>query len=127
MHLKALKLPGWVREFRFDPDRKWQFDFCRRDLKLAVEIEGGTASGKSRHSKGKGFDDDCEKYNAAAIAGWRFLRGSAEMVSDGRLLRTVERALGGATPNRANESASRVNGEADTEGGTDARDGGADG
>lgn len=61
-----------VREHRFHPKRKWPFDFAWLDLMVAVEIEGGHWHG--RHTRGKGFVDDCEKYNAATALGWRVLR-----------------------------------------------------
>ena len=50
---------------------------------IAVEIEGGTKFGQSRHSKGKGFVDDCHKYNAATRLGWKVYRYTTEMVERG--------------------------------------------
>jgi very-short-patch-repair endonuclease len=61
---------------------------------LAAECEGGTAFGRSRHSFGEGFDSDCDKYNTAALMGWRVLRFSGAMVDNGEALQTIERALG---------------------------------
>lgn len=61
------------REFRFHPTRRWRFDFAYPDIKLAIEIEGGTWIG-GRHIHPIGFEKDCEKYNAATILGWRVLR-----------------------------------------------------
>jgi hypothetical protein len=66
-------IPAWVEEHRFDADRKWRFDFAWPSRMLAVEVEGGTHSG-GRHTRGAGYAADCEKYNAATIAGWRVLR-----------------------------------------------------
>lgn len=88
-----------VAEHKFHPARKWRFDFADLPSKIAIEIEGGTyarskqsktteyKSGGThvihtetdnrtggRHNTGKGFEDDCEKYNAAAMLGWRVIR-----------------------------------------------------
>jgi hypothetical protein len=40
---------------------------------VALEVEGGVFS-RGRHVRPAGFIADCEKYNAAAIAGWRVVR-----------------------------------------------------
>ena len=66
-------------EFRFHDTRKWRFDFAHVASLVAVEIEGGTYT-KGRHVRGKGFADDCEKYNAASLAGWRVFRLTPQMV-----------------------------------------------
>jgi very-short-patch-repair endonuclease len=79
-------------EVDFAPGRKWRFDFAWPERKLAVEVEGGTWSG-GRHTRGDGFERDCEKYNAAALLGWTVLRFTTAMVDDGRALETIERAL----------------------------------
>ena len=70
--------------------RKWKADFAWPDIRLLVEIEGGTRSGRSRHTKGEGFQRDCEKYNTAALLGWVVLRFTSEDVEMGRALSTVE-------------------------------------
>jgi len=66
-------MPAPVREFMFHDARKWRIDFAWTDVKLAVEIEGG-AWANGRHTRGKGFIADMEKYNALAEYGWRLLR-----------------------------------------------------
>lgn len=60
-------------EYKFHPTRKWRFDRAAPDLKLAIEIEGATFA-QGRHTRGVGYSGDCEKYNAAALAGWTVLR-----------------------------------------------------
>jgi very-short-patch-repair endonuclease len=85
-------VPKPEREYRFHPSRRWRFDFAWPAQKLAVEIEGGTFSG-GRHTRGSGFEADAEKYAEAVLAGWRVLRVSTAMVTDGRALRLVERAF----------------------------------
>jgi hypothetical protein len=87
------------REFRFGEHlgpkgrKAWyRFDFAWPDLKIALEVEGGTWQ-TSRHTTGSGFEKDCEKYNEAACAGWTVLRVTGSMVHDGRALEYVRRAL----------------------------------
>lgn len=90
-HLRAARLPAPVREHRFHPSRRWRFDCAWPELKLAVELEGGTWI-HGRHNRGRGFEADCEKYNAAALAGWRVLRFTAAMVESGAALEQVRQA-----------------------------------
>ena len=75
----ALYAPMPATEYRFHPVRKWKFDFAWPRVKVAVEIEGGAFS-KGRHTRGKGFEGDCEKYNAALDAGWRVYRFTPGML-----------------------------------------------
>lgn len=57
----------------FGKPRKWRFDYAIPEHKIAIEIEGGHWSG-GRHNTGAGFVKDMEKYNAAAMLGWRVIR-----------------------------------------------------
>lgn len=66
----ALKLET---EHKFHAYRKFRFDWAILSLKIAVEYEGIFA-GKSRHTTLSGYSKDTEKYNLAAIEGWRVLR-----------------------------------------------------
>lgn len=85
-------LPAPIQEFRFAPPRRWRFDFAWPDRMVALEVEGGTwISGA--HTRGGHFESDAEKYNEAALAGWRVLRVTTGMVDDGRALGFVQRAL----------------------------------
>lgn len=92
VQILATKLPRPEREHRFAKGRRWRFDFAWPERMLALEVEGGTHSG-GRHVRGSGFERDCEKYNAAALAGWRVLRVTSPMVRDGRALTALETAL----------------------------------
>jgi hypothetical protein len=60
---------------------------------LAAEVEGGVYSKKGRHTTGVGFTKDCDKYNMATLMGWRVLRFTGEMVSDGTAIQMIEYAL----------------------------------
>lgn len=74
--LKDAGLPPPTRELEFAKEsmgRKWRFDFAFEDSKTAVEIEGGSFAG-GRHTRGQGFAQDMEKYNAAIFLGWAVLR-----------------------------------------------------
>lgn len=57
--------------------RNWRFDWAWTDIDgnggVALEIEGGIYS-NGRHVRGKGFEDDMEKYSTAATLGWRLVR-----------------------------------------------------
>lgn len=48
---------------------------------------------KGRHTTGRGFEADCEKYDEALIAGWRVLRATGGMVKNGQALAMLERAV----------------------------------
>lgn len=60
-------------EYRFHATRKWRFDYAIPDYLIAIEYEGGVFS-DGRHTRGTGFVNDCDKYNAAILDGWRLLR-----------------------------------------------------
>jgi hypothetical protein len=46
---------------------------------VAVELEGGVYT-NGRHTRGKGFEADATKYNAAASEGWVVFRLTAGML-----------------------------------------------
>lgn len=89
---KASKLPPAEREFRFDPTRRWRFDFAWPDPRVALEVEGATWIG-GRHTRGAGFEADCEKYSAAAIYGWCVIRATTGQVKRGDAIAWVSEAL----------------------------------
>lgn len=101
----AAGAPRPRREFRFAPPRRWRFDLAWPEMMLAIELEGGTrgrpvtchACGSrvrarqrdgsvgrelrigGAHGRAR-VDSDAEKYNVAALAGWRVLRYTTAMV-----------------------------------------------
>jgi len=95
LHLTAAKI-AFEREFKFHPKRKWRCDFHVPTgigiQPIIIEIEGAAYTG-GRHTRGRGFELDCEKYNEVALRGYLLLRGTARHVRDGSLLAWVERAL----------------------------------
>ena len=73
--LQLMKI-DFISELRFHETRQWRFDIAIPAMKIAIEYEG-IMSRKSRHTTVTGYTKDCEKYNAATIAGWRILRYNA--------------------------------------------------
>ena len=88
--LETAGLPRPEREWRFHETRRWRFDFSFPHMRppLAIEVEGGVWS-RGRHVRGKGFEGDLEKYNAATLLGWRILRFTGDQVRDGRAIATI--------------------------------------
>lgn len=86
---KAVLGQSVVAEHVFFPGRKWRFDYAIIEHKIAIEVEGATykkttfkskKTGENitvmggRHNIGEGYLNDMEKYNAAAMIGWRVFR-----------------------------------------------------
>lgn len=90
--VKVAKLPAPTAQYRFAPPRRWTFDLAWPDRQLCCEVEGGHWN-RGRHTRGLGFEADCEKYAEAVIRGWKVLRVTTTMVKDGRALNLIERAL----------------------------------
>lgn len=92
--VKAAGLPTATREHAFHPGRRWRFDFAYPDRKIGIEVEGGIwRQGGGAHSHPLNILRDIEKYNAAAVLGWRILRFTTEDVSNGVAVETIRRAL----------------------------------
>ncbi|WP_336984058.1 DUF559 domain-containing protein [Acinetobacter soli] len=92
-HLRACRI-SFEQEYRFDTKRKWRADFWITGTKILVEIEGGIWSG-GRHTRGKGYIGDMEKYNAAAMMGFTVLRFSTAQVKSGLAVQQIEKMIGG--------------------------------
>lgn len=88
-HIRAANLPLPEREYKFHPVRKWRFDFAWADRRIAVEVEGAVWTG-GRHTRGSGFTSDCEKYNQAALLGWRVFRFPTGAISSGEAISFIE-------------------------------------
>lgn len=81
-------------EVQFDPKRKWRFDFtiARPGARVALEVEGGVWT-NGRHTRGSGFKKDMEKYNRAAVLGWRILRVTPDELCMQETVEMVKEAL----------------------------------
>lgn len=79
-YLEYYGITGYDRQARFAPPRRWLADFCWPKEMIIVEIEGLTYYGLKaggaigRHQTAKGFEQDCEKYEAAMMLGYLVYR-----------------------------------------------------
>jgi len=90
--LVAAGLPRPVSEFPFHPSRRFRFDLCWPDEKVAFEREGGVWT-RGRHTRPLGYIRDIEKYNLAQLLGWLVIRATPEQMNDGTALRWLEEAI----------------------------------
>ncbi len=95
-------------EYKFKKNRKWlidmYFEYDKQDrylglnsyttLKIGIEQEGGVWT-QGRHTRGQGFIDDMEKYNAATLAGIQIYRFTPQMIEQNEEILLVKRLLEG--------------------------------
>ena len=93
-HIKLAGLPEPAREYRFHPKRRWRFDFAWPLRKVAAEVDGGIYS-RGRQVRGRGFERDAEKRNAAVMAGWRVLHFTPRQVKSGAAVQAIESLMKG--------------------------------
>lgn len=95
------------REYRFAPPRRWRADFAVLEIpawngpkqvwrprRLLIEVEGGSFTGG--HKRGRAYESDCDKNNAAMNLGWRVYRFTPAQVEDGRALAAIIEATKGS-------------------------------
>lgn len=88
--VKFMQIWGWLggpeltREFRFYASRRWRFDFCHKPTMVAVEIEG------FGHNKMNRYTSDIDKYNQAAIDGWKLYRLTPNLITVNKLTEIIE-------------------------------------
>lgn len=106
--LKRDGIPLPETEYTFAPPRRWRFDFAwpsewdshgeymanMNGPSVALEVEGGIwQRGGGRHNRGKGMLADMEKYNEAAIRGWKVLRVTPQQLCTLETVALIKRAL----------------------------------
>jgi very-short-patch-repair endonuclease len=90
--LQSMKMPVPVTEHHFHPKRKWRFDYAWPNEKLALEVEGGVWVG-GRHNRATGFLKDMEKYNTAAMMGWRIIRVTPKQLLTTETIELIKKLL----------------------------------
>lgn len=86
---RLLDGPALETEYRFHPVRRWRADYCHPSSRTLIELEGGIYS-QGRHTRAGGYQGDCEKYNAATMAGWRVIRLATGMVQPATIEQIIE-------------------------------------
>lgn len=71
----ALNGPQLAREYKFLTDRRFRFDFAHTKTQVAIECEG------FGHQKQNRYTGDIEKYNLAALSGWKVYRLTGKMIN----------------------------------------------
>jgi very-short-patch-repair endonuclease len=101
IHLRELGFAKCATEYEFHEGRGWRFDYAIPSRRIAIEIEGGIWTA-GRHTRGRGYQDDLDKYNSAIVRGWKVFRFSVEDVVSGKaqdcLRQFLERWTGHALP-----------------------------
>jgi hypothetical protein len=96
LQLKAEGLPLPIKndkgnyEYKFCDYRRWRADGAFPKYHLLTEVEGGLWI-RGRHNRPASMIKDLEKYNEAAILGWRLLRFTPQQVECGEALETLKR------------------------------------
>jgi hypothetical protein len=99
--------PVPVREHQFARPRRFAFDWAWPARKLALEREGGIFGrgkkcpacgrrGVGAHTSIERLKSDQEKYNLAALLGWKVLRVRPEEIESGAAFLLLDRVLGGS-------------------------------
>ena len=88
---KSLGGPTLEKEYKFNPTRRWRFDYFSKSG-VAIELEGGIFIG-GRHTRGAGFLKDMEKYNDAASRGILVFRVPSHKIT-GEWLRPIIQTIG---------------------------------
>lgn len=89
LQLSALKIP-YTDQVRVDKVRRWRWDFRVKDI--LIDIQGGTWTG-GRHVRGTGYQNDCDKANAAVKQGYKVLRFTGQDVKSGAAMQFLESML----------------------------------
>lgn len=88
----------YEREYPTPWNRKSRFDFYLPDMNLAIEIQGGTWMA-GRHTRGKGYQEDCKKMRRADQNGIRIWWFTTHDVVCGDAIREILENLDYRNPN----------------------------
>jgi very-short-patch-repair endonuclease len=94
-HCLAYGLPEPVAEYTFHPIRRFRWDFCWPEHKVAVEVQGGLwarGQAKAAHAMPIGILRDYEKNNLGQEHGWSVLFFTPEQLRGA--LPQIKRVLG---------------------------------
>lgn len=90
-YLYSAGVRPWTSEYRFNPPRRWRFDYAWPDHLFAIELDGifgfdkeGNQLNIGGHRTVDGFLKDAEKYEKALQLGWRVYRVPSIWIFRGR-------------------------------------------
>lgn len=92
LQIRAAGLPEPEREVVFAPPRRWRFDGAWKLHWVAFEVQGGTYA-QGRHTRGRGYAEDCRKHNTAIQLGWAVFLFPRDLIESGEAIVTLERQL----------------------------------
>ncbi len=75
-------IPEPQKEYKFHPTRKWRFDWAWPERKIGLEVDGGLWIG-GRHNRPVTMIKDNEKFNQAALLGWKILKFTPQQFKNG--------------------------------------------
>ena len=87
-----MKLPEPVPEFRFEPTRKWRFDWAWPEYQLALEVDGGLFV-LGGHNRGAQIVKTMEKENEAQVQGWHILKCQPHELCTCATVHLIQRAI----------------------------------
>lgn len=93
-----------ARFFRFDPARAWHFDFAWPSKMIAAEVEPATTLTRSARL----YRNELDKFNSAALRGWRVFRFTPHDVRDGRAMELLRLAHAPNQNQETNPDATRI-------------------
>ncbi len=79
---KLFNIPEPAKEYKFHPTRRWKFDFAWPDKKIGCEVDGGLWT-FGRHNRPVTMIKDNEKFNNAALLGWRIFKFTPQQFKNG--------------------------------------------
>jgi very-short-patch-repair endonuclease len=83
-------IPQPQRQYCF---HKFEFDFAWPQIKVCVEIDGGTYMSVGGHARGGQYMRDCIKNNLAQFEGWIVLRADSVMVGKPEFAKLVKAVI----------------------------------
>ena len=89
---KGLPVPVTELCFAKSMGRKFRFDYAWPDKKVALECDGGIWT-QGRHTRGAGWLKDMEKFDAAAILGWRVIKRAPQNLNSSGTFSVLEQLL----------------------------------
>lgn len=89
---KDAGLPVPVKEFKFCPTRKFRADYAWEAFMLLLEVNGG-AYINGRHTRGLGFERDCERRCIAVALGYSILEVTPKQMRNGLALQWAQEAI----------------------------------